>query len=71
VVLFERRDAMSKSNTTFSHELDRQATIVQEWLPGEWGGPGPRAERMNRVWQKHLRGELVTLDEFLERRRMR
>jgi len=62
---------MSKYDQAFSDELDRVATIVQEWLPGEWGGPGPRAERMNRVWQKHLRGELVTLDEFLARRRTR
>jgi hypothetical protein len=71
VVLFERRDTMSKYGQAFSDEGNRVATIVQEWLPGEWGGPGPRAERMNRVWQKHLRGELVTLDEFLARRRTR
>jgi len=62
---------MSKHDHGFSDGLDRRPTIVQEWLPGEWGGPGPRAERMNRVWQKHLRGELVTLDEFLALRRAR
>jgi len=27
-----------------------------------------RAARMDAVWEKHLRGELVSLDEFLARR---
>jgi hypothetical protein len=30
-----------------------------------------RAARMDRVWQKHLDGKLVTLQEFLARRRGR
>jgi hypothetical protein len=61
---------MSKSGEAFGGEPTHTNMVAEDATPGERGGD-PRGARMNRVWQKHLRGELVTLEEFLARRRGR